>query len=63
MCEKCNTGWYAAPHPQTPHLCPVCVGKGIVPHNFYISVDGSGLTSNAAPIVCKSCTGSGIIYG
>jgi len=45
--------------PKTPHKCPVCGGRGIVPNGFYTSQ--YGMTSNTAPEQCRSCV-NGIIY-
>ena len=43
-----------------PYMCPICYGKGTVPNNFYTDF---GASTSTAPEICKSCRGSGIIFG
>ena len=38
-------------------VCPVCQGRGVVPHNFYT---GYNSTSNSL-VSCNSCNGKGVI--
>jgi len=45
---------------QTPYLCPVCMGKGLVPSGFYTLLD---VSSSASPEQCKPCAGTGIVWG
>lgn len=45
-----------------PHTCPVCSGKGIVPHGFYNSTNREWTSSSAAPEKCKTCNGTGIVW-
>lgn len=40
--------------------CPVCLGRGIVPHGFYIPSPAFGATSTA-PEQCRTCRGRTII--
>lgn len=47
---------------STPHKCPVCEGKGIVPNGFYLSLNTDYMSSNAAAEQCRACTGTGIVY-
>jgi len=48
---------------KTPHKCPVCGGTGLVPVGFYQAIGTPDYTtSNAAPEMCKSCQGQGIIW-
>jgi hypothetical protein len=47
--------------PKTPHRCPVCGGKGIVPNGFYSSTEETWSTTSVTPETCRSCSGSGII--
>ena len=43
-------------HPR-PHLCPVCLGRTIVPRDFY------GATENDALVTqCRSCEGIGVLW-
>ena len=41
-------------------ICPVCGGKGIVPHDFY-NVDRTSISSTSLPEYCRACFGRGII--
>jgi len=50
------------PNSQTPHTCPVCMGKGIVPSGFYSYPNNQWTTTSATPEKCKSCNGSGVIW-
>ena len=43
-------------------ICPVCVGKGIVPNNFYMGTSKNWSSSSATPETCRSCNGRGIIF-
>lgn len=45
---------------KAPHRCPICNGTGLVHANFY---NGSTLWDGASNMSCKSCAGSGIIWG
>ena len=47
----------------TPFICPVCGGNGIVQNGFYDTVTGTGATSDATPEQCRSCNGTGVIWG
>lgn len=47
---------------MTPHCCPVCHGKGIVPRGFYQSVNFDTTTSDATPEECKACSGQGVLW-
>jgi DnaJ-class molecular chaperone len=45
----------------TPHVCPICGGRGKVAKGFY---DGVGLqisTTDTTPETCRACGGRGII--
>lgn len=47
---------------SVPHRCPVCKGRGNVPHEFYSGNSGiSQNYCNPRP-KCKSCNGKGIVY-
>ncbi len=46
-----------------PHLCPVCNGNGLVPNGFYMQTSGHWLTSSITPEACRSCGGTGIVWG
>lgn len=48
---------------KKPYTCPVCGGNGIVPNGFYLSTSGHVLTSSATPEQCKSCSGTGVLWG
>lgn len=45
-----------------PSTCPVCGGNGMVPNGFYNQFRGQWLTSSATPEMCRSCTGSGVVW-
>lgn len=48
---------------RTPHRCPVCYGKGIVPNSFY-NCAGDGWSSTiTVPETCRTCGGTGIVWG
>jgi len=44
---------------KTPHRCPVCNGRGLVPNGFYSAFQA---TSSTSPEQCKSCYGSGVLW-
>lgn len=46
-----------------PYKCPVCNGKGIVPTGFYNSLSGYYISSTTVSEKCRSCNGTGIIWG
>lgn len=39
--------------------CPVCDGRGVVPHNFYTMCT---VSSSTAPEKCRTCGGHGILW-
>lgn len=44
-----------------PYVCPVCEGRGAVPPGFYGTMTtAAGL---AALGLCRSCGGSGVLWG
>lgn len=43
------------------YLCPVCLGKGLVPNGFYNVGGITQYSSNCSPEVCRSCNGKGYI--
>lgn len=47
---------------RTPHKCPICNGRGIVPGGFYNSTSDTW-TSSTTSEPCRQCGGSGIIWG
>lgn len=42
-------------------VCPVCSGKGIVPHGFYGSAGFGGVAMHTQSERCRSCAGRGIV--
>ena len=46
---------------KVPFKCPVCLGKGKLPHSFYIT-SGQGATSSISDVTCRTCNGATIIY-
>lgn len=49
---------------KKPYVCPVCQGRGIVHNGFYNSTGSItyGSTSTA-PEICRTCDGTGIVWG
>lgn len=47
----------------TTDRCPVCNGSGLVPNGFYMQTSGSWSTNSTAPETCRSCGGTGIVWG
>lgn len=52
--------WYYPTYGRTPHVCPVCEGRGNVPPGFY---DRPTMTTSPILETCKSCSGIGIVWG
>ena len=48
---------------RTPFKCPVCGGRGLVPNGFYRQTSGTWLTGDTAFDECRTCHGSGIVWG
>lgn len=48
---------------RLPHRCPVCSGNGKVPSGFYNQTSGVWSGSSTSPENCKSCSGTGIVWG
>lgn len=49
---------------STPHQCPVCYGKGIVPPDFY-TITRTGMTNPSTSVsstCCRACLGTGILW-
>ena len=46
-----------------PFICPVCNGNGLVPNGFYNQVGGEWSTTSVTPEQCRSCQGTGIVWG
>lgn len=46
-----------------PHRCPVCNGNGLVPNGFYMQTSGHWSTSSITPETCRSCGGTGVVWG
>lgn len=44
-------------------LCPVCLGKGIVPPNFYSFHNNSTTLTAIVPERCRTCDGKGVLPG
>ena len=61
VCDECEAK-KRIPAKTIPYTCPICGGKGKVQNGFY-SVMGYGSTTNASPENCRSCNGTGIVWG
>ena len=48
----------AIPMPRKPHTCPICHGRGTVPHDFYTGTKLAGVTEG---VKCRACDGRGVI--
>ena len=46
-----------------PHRCPVCNGSGLVPNGFYMQTSSHWSTSSITPEICRSCGGTGVVWG
>ena len=46
-----------------PYRCPICLGNGIVSRGFYNSTSGQWSTTDISPEICRSCNGTGIVWG
>ena len=51
------------PISNLPYCCPVCCGNGLVTNGFYTQVSGHWSSSDATPEMCRSCNGTGIVWG
>lgn len=50
-------------HLECATLCPVCIGRGIMPHGFFNNPAGQDFSSSSIePDKCRPCGGLGIIY-
>ncbi|MCK9281538.1 MAG: hypothetical protein M0P71_13010 [Melioribacteraceae bacterium] len=46
-----------------PYTCPICGGNGLVPNGFYNQTSGQWGTTSTTPETCRSCNGTGIVWG
>ena len=46
-----------------PYVCPVCGGNGLVAQGFYAQTSGQWTSTSTAPITCRSCQGTGVVWG
>lgn len=46
---------------QKPYICPVCNGRGLVPHGFY-NTQSYYSSTDVTEEICRSCGGSGIVW-
>ncbi len=65
-CEDSHSFNLPVGHPDRGqwHRCPVCMGTGIVPLGTYSGTAGQ-FTFTTVPLTeqCRSCRGSGIVWG
>lgn len=59
-CNLCNPIYTLTPIGRTPHRCPVCDGRRTVPAGFY---GREQVLSGTTPEACRSCDGTGILWG
>lgn len=50
-------------HVKKPYICPVCLGNGLVPNGFYNQTSGCWSTTSTTPEICRTCKGTGIVWG
>ena len=56
-------GWeITTPVSKTPYKCPICNGNGMVPDGFYNQTSGQW-SSTGTVEKCRSCNGTGIVWG
>jgi len=48
---------------RSPYKCPICLGKGIVDGGFYNNTIGNCGISAEVTEPCRSCDGTGIVWG
>jgi DnaJ-class molecular chaperone len=59
--ERGQVTW---PWPTPTQKCPVCEGRGIVPHGFYSYPAGQQFSStDTTPEKCRTCDGGGVVRG
>lgn len=48
----------------TPHECPVCLGRGLVPIGFYSVAQGRQQVARtgATEELCRACDGKGVLW-
>ena len=61
--SKTTEGKIAFPSQLQPYCCPVCGGNGLVPNGFYLQTGGQWATTNTTPEQCRTCNGTGIVWG
>ncbi len=47
----------------TPFICPVCNGNGLAANGFYNQISGEWSSISATPEQCRTCQGTGIVWG
>ena len=57
------TGVFTIKESRAPYQCPVCGGNGKVPNGFYNQTGGEWSTTSTTPEICRSCDGTGIVWG
>jgi hypothetical protein len=64
-CPHCGGGLTGGPSPfmpqsvtRPPARCPICYGRGTLPHDFYNQL-GSGISTER--VECQACHGKGIV--
>ncbi len=48
---------------RAPYRCPVCNGNGMVPNGFYSSTTGQWGSTATSAEECRSCRGTGVVWG
>jgi hypothetical protein len=59
--SNCNKA--AVSKSLTPFCCPVCGGNGIRPEGYYRQTTGVYTSSTISTEQCRSCNGTGVVWG
>ena len=62
----CTTDDMAMTHVKNnkqPFLCPVCLGSQVVTNGFYGQTSGVWSTASTDNEQCRTCAGTGIVWG
>lgn len=57
------SGGNQAARARRPYVCPVCRGNGLVPNGWYARTNGNWSAADTTSERCRSCLGTGLIWG